>query len=66
MDSHFTVRTSTEELRHLLRKMPPQACQTSKYVVPRSGIFLSKWRSTFTGSSDSKMNVQSAHTMNTL
>jgi hypothetical protein len=37
--------------------MPPEAYQTSQYVVPRDGIFLGKWRSTFAGSSDRKMNV---------
>jgi hypothetical protein len=26
-------------LRHLPRKMPPQAYQTSQYAVPRRGIF---------------------------
>jgi hypothetical protein len=25
--------------------MPPQAYQTSQYVVPRGGIFLGKWSS---------------------
>jgi hypothetical protein len=35
-------------------------------VVPRGGIFLGKWRSTFAGSSDGKMNVQSACALNTL
>jgi hypothetical protein len=35
-------------------------------VVPRSGIFLGMWRSTLTGSSDGKMNVQSACALNTL
>jgi hypothetical protein len=55
-----------KELCHLLKKMPPQAYQTSQYVVPRGGIFLGKWRSTFTGSSDGKMNVQSACALNTL
>jgi hypothetical protein len=34
-----------------------QAYQTSQYVVPRSGVFLGKWRSSFSGSSDGKMNV---------
>jgi hypothetical protein len=34
-------------------------------VVPRGGIFLSKWRSSFAGSSDGKMNVQSACSLNT-
>jgi hypothetical protein len=28
-----------------------QAYQTSRYVVPCGGIFLSKWRSSFAGSS---------------
>jgi hypothetical protein len=56
----------TKELHHLPRKMPPQASQTSQYVVPRGGIFLGKCRSTFAGSSDSKMNVQSACALNNL
>jgi hypothetical protein len=56
----------TKELHHLLRKMPPQAYQTSQNMVPRGGIFLGKWHSTFAGSSDSKMNVQSACPLNTL
>jgi hypothetical protein len=37
-----------------------QAYQTSQYVVPHSGIFFGKWRSSFAGNSDGKMNVQSA------
>jgi hypothetical protein len=41
-----------------------QAYQTSQYVVPRGGIFLGKWRSTFAGNSDGKMNVQSACALN--
>jgi hypothetical protein len=42
-----------------------QAYQTSQYVVPRGGIFLGKWRSSFAGSSDGEMNVQSACALNT-
>jgi hypothetical protein len=42
-----------------------QAYQTSQYVVPRGGIFLGKWRSSFAGSSDGKMNVQLACALNT-
>jgi hypothetical protein len=42
-----------------------QAYQTSQYVVPCGGIFLGKWRSSFAGSSDGKMNVQSACALNT-
>jgi hypothetical protein len=53
-----------KELHHLPRKMPPEACQTSQYVVQRGGIFLGKWRSSFAGSSDGKMNVQSACALN--
>jgi hypothetical protein len=53
------------EPRHLSRKMPPQAYQTSQYVVPSGGIFLGKWNSSIAGSSDSKMNVQSACVLNT-
>jgi hypothetical protein len=56
----------TKELRHLPRKMPPQAYQTSQYIVPHSSIFLGKWHSTFAGSSDGKMNVQSACALNIL
>jgi hypothetical protein len=55
-----------KELLHLSRKMPPHSYQSSQYVVPRGGIFLGKWRSTFAESSDSKMNVQSAYALNTL
>jgi hypothetical protein len=32
----------TKVLRHLPRKMPPQAYQTSQYAVPRGGICLGK------------------------
>jgi hypothetical protein len=42
-----------------------KAYQTSQYVVSRGGIFLGKWRSAFAGSSDGKMNVQSACALNT-
>jgi hypothetical protein len=42
-----------------------QAYQTSQYVVPRGGIFLGKWRSSFAGNSDGKMNVQPACALNT-
>jgi hypothetical protein len=42
-----------------------QAYQTSQYVLQRSGIFLGKWRSSFSGSFDGKMNVQSASALNT-
>jgi hypothetical protein len=47
LDIHFTVGASTKELRYLPRKMPPQAYQISQYVVPRGGIFLGKWCSSF-------------------
>jgi hypothetical protein len=42
-----------------------QAYHTSQYVVPLGGIFLGKWRSSFAGSSDGKMNVQSACALHT-
>jgi hypothetical protein len=42
-----------------------QAYQTTQYVVPRGGIFLGTWRSSFAGNSDGKMNVQSAFSLNT-
>jgi hypothetical protein len=56
----------TKELLQLPKKMPPQAYQTSQYVVPGGGIFLGKWRSNFAGSSDGKINDQSACALNTL
>jgi hypothetical protein len=37
-----------------------EARQTSQYVVPRGGIFLGKWRSSFAGNSDGKMSNQPA------
>jgi hypothetical protein len=55
----------TKELCRLPRKMPPQTYQSSNYVVPGGGIFLGKWRSSFVGSSDGKMNVRSACVLNT-
>jgi hypothetical protein len=55
----------TKELHHLPRKMPPQAYQTSQYVVPRGGIFFGKWRSSFARSSDGNINAQSACALNT-
>jgi hypothetical protein len=42
-----------------------QAYQTSQYVVPLSGIFLGKWRNSFAGRSDGKMNIQSTCALNT-
>jgi hypothetical protein len=42
-----------------------QVDQTSQYAVPRGRIFLGKWRSSFAGSFDGKMNVQSAFALNT-
>jgi hypothetical protein len=42
-----------------------QAYQTSQCMVARGDIFLAKWRSSFIGSSDGKMNVQSACALNT-
>jgi hypothetical protein len=42
-----------------------QAYQIFQHVVPRCGIFLGKWRSSYAGSSDGKMNVQSACALNT-
>jgi hypothetical protein len=50
----------------LPRKILPQAYQTSQYVVLRGGIFLGKWRSTFAGSFNGKIIVQSACALNTL
>jgi hypothetical protein len=42
-----------------------QAYQTSQYVLPHGGIFVAKWRSSFAGSPDGKMDVQSACVLNT-
>jgi hypothetical protein len=42
-----------------------QASLISQYVVPLGGIFVGKWRSSFAGSSDCKMDVQSACARNT-
>jgi hypothetical protein len=42
-----------------------QVYQISQHVVPRGGIFLGKWRSSFARSSDGKMNAQSACALNT-
>jgi hypothetical protein len=39
--------------------------ETSQDLVPRGGIFLGKWRSSFARSSNGKMNVQSACAPNT-
>jgi hypothetical protein len=36
------------------------AYQISQQVVPRGGIFLDKWRSSFAGNSEGNMNVPSA------
>jgi hypothetical protein len=41
-----------------------QVYQISQYVVPRGGIFFGKWRSSFAGNSDGKINVQSACALN--
>jgi hypothetical protein len=65
LDIHFTVGTSYERAAPLAEKMPPQAYQTSQYM-PHGGIFLGKWHSIFTGSSDGKLNVQSAYVLNIL
>jgi hypothetical protein len=48
------------------KKMPLQAYQTSQYVVPCGSTFLGKCRSNFTESSNGKMNVPSACTLNIL
>jgi hypothetical protein len=61
------LEVTAKELRHLPKNTPPQAYyQTSQYVTPRGGIFLGKWYSAFTGTSDGKMNVQSGCALNIL
>jgi hypothetical protein len=37
-----------------------QGYQTSQYAVARGGIFLGKWRLSFAGNFNSKMNIQPA------
>jgi hypothetical protein len=49
----------------MYRTFIAQAHQTSQYVMPRGGIFLGKWRSSFARKSDGKMNVESACVLNT-
>jgi hypothetical protein len=63
LDIHFTIGTSYKIAAPLAKKNA--AYQTSQYVVLHSGIFLGKWRSSFAGSSNSKINVQSACALNT-
>jgi L-asparaginase/Glu-tRNA(Gln) amidotransferase subunit D len=50
---------------HMYAVFIVQAYQTSQYAVPRGCIFVGNWRSSFAGSSDGKMNVQSACALNT-
>jgi hypothetical protein len=40
LDIHLPSELPVKELCNLLRKMPPQAYQTSQYVVLHDGIFL--------------------------
>jgi hypothetical protein len=42
-----------------------QAHQPFQYMMPCGGIFLGKWLNSFAGSSDDKMNVQSACALST-
>jgi hypothetical protein len=55
----LTLEVPAKELGQWRRHMPPQAYQTSQYVVPRGGIFLRHWPSSFAGTSkvpQSKVN----------
>jgi hypothetical protein len=61
----YHVLQSLVSFRVLYTVFIVQAYQISQYAVPCGGIFLSKWRSSFAGSSDGKMNVQSACAVNT-
>jgi hypothetical protein len=65
--SDFSVRGAApwQFSRQIYTVFILQASKTSQYVVPRGGIFLNKWRSSFVGNSDSKMNVQSGCALNT-
>jgi hypothetical protein len=64
LDNHFIVGTSYQRAAPLAKKNA--AYQTSQYVVPSGGIFLDKRDSTFAGSSDGKMNLQTACALFTL
>jgi hypothetical protein len=57
-------KSEITDLKNMYTVFIVQAYQTSQYVVTRAGIFLGKWRSSFAGSSDGKMNVQSACALN--
>jgi hypothetical protein len=58
-------RSENRKYRFILyRVFIVQAYQTSQYVLPRGGVFLSKWHSSFAGSFDCKMNIQSACDLN--
>jgi hypothetical protein len=51
-DLHFcygllTFTNTSVLCLHIYTVFIMQACQTSQYVVPRGGIFLGKWRSSF-------------------
>jgi hypothetical protein len=63
----FSVRGAVRQhfSRQVVQLFRRKFRQTSQDVVPCSGIFLSKWCSSFAGSSDGKMNVQSACALNT-
>jgi hypothetical protein len=60
----FSLSELSVKLRILYTVFIVQGYPTSQYVVPRGGIFLGMWRSSFAGSSDRKMNVQSAFALN--
>jgi hypothetical protein len=60
----FTSESFVLSQMYFYRVFIVQAYQTSQYVLPRGGIFLGKWRSSFVGNSDGKMNVQSACALN--
>jgi hypothetical protein len=59
------LKSQTKNFKNMYKVFIVQAYQTSQYVVPRGGIFLGKWRNSFAGSSNGKMNVPSAYALNT-
>jgi hypothetical protein len=65
VDIHFTVGTSYERTPPLAEKIAAAGLSDFSVHVQHGGIFLGKWRSSFVGSSDGKMNVQSACALNT-
>jgi hypothetical protein len=66
LDIHFTFGTSYERAAPLAEKnSSADLSDSSVRGAARRHFYLGKWRSSFVGSSDGKMNVQSACALNT-